>query len=203
MSFFQERTKQLNDLLKSTVFTYQGEEITESEAFYKSFQLLDQLLENRSHVYVIGNGGSAGIAAHHMVDLLNVVKVKAHNLSDNNLLTCFANDYGYPSTYERSLNVMIEPNDVLIAISSSGKSENILNACSVAKDKGAAVLTLSGFLESNPLRALGHLNMWTPARDYGLVESAHFFLLHTIVDGWSSNEISKIDTFQQTTTGQS
>ena len=76
--------------------------------------------------------------------------------------------------------------DLLVAISSSGRSENILNACRVAEEKRGRVITLSGFSSKNPLRGMGDLNFWIDAKDYGLVETAHFFLLHTIIDSLSS-----------------
>ncbi len=137
-------------------------------------------------IYVIGNGGSAGIASHFCTDLLKTLELPAATFSDSNILTCFANDYGYDQVFSAPLQVRMGSDDLLVAISSSGRSANIVNACHVAREKEARVMTLSGFDSDNPLRQLGDLNFWIDARDYGLIETAHFFLLHTLIDSLSS-----------------
>ena len=72
--------------------------------------------------------------------------------------------------------------DILIAISSSGQSRNIVNAVAVAKKNGATVITLSGFQDNNPLRQIGHYNLWLNSKDYGQVEIGHAFILHYLTD---------------------
>lgn len=135
-------------------------------------------------VYVIGNGGSAGIASHFANDLLKALSIPAATLVDSNVLTCLANDLGYEHIYAHALKIMMKPEDVLVAISSSGQSENILKAVKVAKNIQAPVITLSGFLEDNPLRGMGNVNFFIDKSDYGLVEMGHFFILHTLIDLW-------------------
>jgi D-sedoheptulose 7-phosphate isomerase len=144
--------------------------------------LLLQTRQKRGIVYVIGNGGSAGIASHFVTDLMKTLEIPASTLFDSNLMTCIGNDYGYESVFSHPLNMILRPESLLVAISSSGKSRNILQAVSTARNKGARVMTLSGFSDDNPLRKKGDLNFYLPADEYGLVEMGHFFLLHTIVD---------------------
>lgn len=181
-----ERAQQLVSLLHSTQCTTSTGDVEIQQAFHLLHNWLYESKAHKGSVFVIGNGGSCGIASHHMVDLVNVLKVKAINLLDNNLLTCMGNDYGYNQVYARPLEVIGTAEDLLIAISSSGNSENILKACDVMKEKNGRVVTFSGFDAKNSLRQKGDLNFWTGQSDYGLVESAHFFILHTIIDGWKS-----------------
>lgn len=136
----------------------------------------------KRNVYIIGNGGSAGVAAHAVTDFFNVAQLRASTLHESSLLTCMANDFGYENAFARMLGQMLDPSDVLITISSSGNSMNIRNAASVGKAKGAHVVTLTGFAPDNPLRAMGDTNFWLDSRDYGFVEIGHQFVLHNLAD---------------------
>ena len=145
-------------------------------------ELLTRLREQKGRLYVIGNGGSAGVAGHAVTDFLNVGRLRASTLHDPSLLTCMSNDYGYDVAFANILKTLAGPEDVLIAISSSGKSMNIRNAAAAMHQLGGACITLSGFEGSNPLRAMGELNFWLDSRDYGMVEIGHQFILHNIAD---------------------
>lgn len=135
-----------------------------------------------SSVYIIGNGGSAGVAGHAAIDFVNVAKLRAFTLHEAALLTCMANDYGYENAFARLLSELGRPGDVLIAISSSGRSMNIRNAAAQVKGNGGAVITLSGFAGDNPLRSGGDVNIWLDSNDYGMVEIGHQFILHNMSD---------------------
>ncbi len=184
MDFLSKRTIDFSNLIKKTVFTRLKDSLMVEEAFELIYTYFQLAIKNHKKVFIVGNGGSSGIASHHMVDLVNVLNLAAFTLSDSNLITCMGNDYGYQHTYARPLNTLASEKDLLIAISSSGQSENILETCRVMRAKKGSIITLSGFKEDNPLRAMGDINVWTGIADYGLVESAHFFILHTLVDGW-------------------
>lgn len=179
---FSQRLDLLQNVLKKCEYTTKKEKISEEKAIHLALGLLMKTRNQKGSVYVVGNGGSAGIASHFAIDLLNVFKISAHTLYDSNQMTCLANDYGYDKVFSIPLKTMLNPADLLVAISSSGKSPNILNAVQTAKEMEINIITLSGFLETNPLRKLGDLNFWLDAKDYGLVETGHFFLLHTIID---------------------
>lgn len=149
-----------------------------------------KLLEARDankNIYIVGNGGSAGVSAHAVTDLFNVAKLKASTLHESSLLTCMANDFGYENAVARMLGQLLNPADIVIAISSSGNSMNMRNAANLSRQKGAFVLTLSGFKSDNPLRQLGDLNIWLPSNDYGFVEIGHQFILHNIADRFNSS----------------
>lgn len=133
-------------------------------------------------VYVLGNGGSAAIASHVVIDLINMGKMRAMAMLDSATTTCISNDYGYDKVYSKQLSCFARSEDLLIAISSSGNSNNILNAVDTAKKSGLVTITLSGFDMKNPLRKLGDYNLWLDSKDYGKVETGHAFILHYLTD---------------------
>lgn len=144
--------------------------------------LLKDLRERGGRLYLIGNGGSAGVASHAVTDFLNVGRLRATTLHDPALITCMSNDFGYENAFARILSTVASPQDVLIAVSSSGQSKNICNAATTMRALGGATITLSGFKRDNPLRLLGDTNIWLDSSDYGMVEIGHQFVLHNIAD---------------------
>jgi len=149
-------------------------------------RMLLQAREDFSCVYVIGNGGSASVASHMVIDLLNVAKVRAFPLHDASTMTCMANDYGYENAFANILAAVARQGDLLIAISSSGSSQNIRHAVTRMQELGGATITLSGFASDNPLRSLGDLNVWLDSDDYGFVEVGHQFVLHNVIDRFAA-----------------
>ena len=132
---------------------------------------------------VVGNGGSAAIASHVTVDLTKNARIRAINFNEADLITCFANDFGYERWMEQAVEFYGEPGDVLIAISSSGRSKNILNACRAARRREfSVVVTCSGHSPENPLRRLGDHNLFVESKAYNLVELTHQFWLLALVD---------------------
>ncbi len=130
----------------------------------------------------IGNGASAAISSHMSTDFWKNGGIRAVAFNDSSLLTCLGNDYGYKYVFEKSLEMFADEGDVLLAISSSGKSENILRGVSSAKSRECKVITLSGFKKSNPLSLMGDLNFYVPAESYGPVEIIHHSICHCILD---------------------
>ena len=148
-----------------------------------------QLKNDHQNLYIVGNGGSAGVAAHAVTDFFNVAKIRATTLHESSLLTCMANDFGYENAVARMLAQLLNTGDVVIAISSSGNSINMRNAATIAIEKGAYVVTLTGFSAENPLRSLGHTNIWLDSDDYGFIEIGHQFILHNIADRFNEKLI--------------
>jgi len=146
-----------------------------------------KLVHQVSRIFFIGNGGSNSIASHMMEDFAKIGLKKTFAFSDPALITCYANDYGYENAMAEWLKVHFEKNDLLVAISSSGKSPNILNAVNIARNAGGKIITLSGFEKGNPLSTLGEINFYLPAKSYGIVECYHQVILHIILD--SMNEV--------------
>jgi D-sedoheptulose 7-phosphate isomerase len=144
--------------------------------------MLKELRSAGDRLYVVGNGGSAGVASHAVTDFLNVARLRAMTLHEPSLLTCMSNDFGYEVAFARILATLASPGDALIAISSSGQSANIRNAAAEMRKLGGKTVTLSGFKRDNPLRMLGDLNFWLDSTDYGMIEIGHQFVLHNIAD---------------------
>jgi D-sedoheptulose 7-phosphate isomerase len=133
-------------------------------------------------VMFVGNGGSAAIASHQAVDYWKNGGMRAVSFNDGALLTCVGNDFGYAHVFEKPIEMFADPGDVLIAISSSGRSENILRAAAAGARARCRVITLSGFGVDNPLRRLGELNFYLPSDSYGYVEITHLAICYCILD---------------------
>jgi D-sedoheptulose 7-phosphate isomerase len=133
-------------------------------------------------VIIVGNGGSASMASHVAVDFTKAASIRAINFNEADLITCFANDYGYENWVAKALEAYADSGDLAILISSSGKSQNILNAAEKANEMGLSVITVSGFLTDNPLRKLGDLNLWVDSTEYNIVEMTHHVWLVAIID---------------------
>lgn len=177
------RAAELARVLEATSVTdAAGNGIELETALVGTVNLLGELRSNRAGLFLAGNGGSAAVAGHSAVDFLNVGKLRATTLHESSMMTCMANDYGYENAFARMITMMAQPGDLLIAISSSGKSANILNAASQMRELGGKVLTLSGFAADNPLRSRGDINFWLDSVDYGMVEIGHQFVLHNVSD---------------------
>lgn len=158
---------------------------------------LQKLKLDKHRLYIVGNGGSAAVASHALVDFVNVAKINAQVLHESSLVTCMANDFGYPNVYSRVLQDFINPEDMLIAISSSGNSQNICQAAEVAREKQATVVTLTGFNKDNPLRQLGDINYWLNSNDYGYVEVGHQFILHNLSDRFGVMKMQEQKVFEE------
>ena len=132
---------------------------------------------------IFGNGGSAAIASHFSVDLTKNASVRCLNFNESDLITCFSNDYGFENWIAKAVEFYGDEGDVLIVISSSGKSKNMINATTAAKAKKfSKIVTLSGFEENNPLRISGDINLWVNSKAYNFVENLHQIWLLALVD---------------------
>jgi len=151
--------------------------------------LLDVKKRNKK-VLIFGNGGSAAISSHVSVDLTKNTKIKVFNFNEADLLTCFSNDYGYEKWIEKTIEFYGEQGDVVILISSSGKSKNMLNACKAAKRKKISkIITLTGNKKNNPLSKLGDINLWVDSDIYNHIENTHQIWLLSICDLISLNKV--------------
>ncbi len=157
-----------------------------------TLKILAEARKSGNNVYVVGNGGSAAVASHVVVDFVNVAKLRASTLHEPSVITCMANDYGYENVFSRQLAYSAKPHDVLIAISSSGRSMNIRNSVAQMVENGGKIITLSGFAHDNPLRSLGDINFWLDSSDYGMVEIGHQFLLHNIADRFGAGLVETV-----------
>jgi len=168
--------------LKVQVTDSSGKSIKLADALEKAINLIASRTSKGCKVIFIGNGGSASIASHQAIDFFKNGGMRAICFNDSSLLTCISNDFSYQHVFEKPIEMFADKGDVLIAISSSGKSENILRGADAAKKKGCHVITMSGFKPDNPLRNKGELNFYVPSDSYGYVEITHLTLCHCMVD---------------------
>lgn len=148
----------------------------------KAVDLILRCKRSGNKLMFIGNGASAAISSHMAADFLKNAGIKATAFNDSPLLTCISNDLGYKHVFEKSIEMFAETGDILVAISSSGKSENILLGVKAARAKKARVITFSGFAKNNPLRKLGEINFYVPSSIYGCVEVLHHSICHFLLD---------------------
>ena len=150
--------------------------------FLKVSELLKKTKMKKGKVILIGNGGSAAMASHVSVDLTKMCRIRAVNFNEADLLTCFANDYGYENWVKKALSFYADRKDLLIFISSSGESKNIINGANFAKKIGCKVITLTGFKKTNKVKKIGHVNLWLDSKNYNFIEMTHHTWLLAIVD---------------------
>ncbi|WP_421900008.1 SIS domain-containing protein [Maridesulfovibrio sp.] len=155
------------------------------EAFSVWKNMTEQLREQGKIIYLIGNGASASMASHFSADLAKNAHVHTQVFTDLALITALANDISYDQVFVEPLKRRLTPDDMLVAISSSGNSPNVLNACRFAAETGASVVTLSAMSAENNLRSMGDINFWLPANTYGMAETGHSCILHYWMDSVS------------------
>ena len=172
MNYFLNYFEQLYGLLKKI----------NEEDLNKIAQLAVNANQERHKIICVGNGGSAAMASHITVDFTKAVGIRAVNFNEADLLTCYANDYGYEHWVAKALDSYADKGDLVILISSSGQSPNILNGANQAKKMKLPLVTLSGFREDNPLRKLGDINLWVGSNAYNLVEMTHHVWMLAIID---------------------
>ena len=143
---------------------------------------ISPLLKKDNKLVFIGNGGSAAIVSHSVVDYWKNGRLKTMGFNDSSLITSLSMDYGYEHAFEKAFELYGESGDILFAISSSGSSKNIINTIHKARELNCSVITLSGFSPDNPLRRLGDYNCYIDSFEYGIVELAHHVIMHTVLD---------------------
>ena len=157
---------------------------------------LEETIENKSRIYILGNGGSAATASHMVNDLgaglrrRNVINFDVTSLGDNSsVVTAIANDIGYENIFYMQMKGHINADDVVVAISCSGDSPNIIKAVDYAKDLGCKIIGVTGF-NGGYLKKISNINFHVdvPEDEYGLVEDTHMILDHIIYSHYIQTE---------------
>jgi len=153
-----------------------------SEKMTKMKKMLLDIKSSGNKVIIAGNGGSAAMASHVSVDFTKQGDIRTINFNEADLITCFANDYGYNKWVAKAIQFYGDKGDIVILISSSGSSKNMINAAQTAKELGMTVVTFTGFSGDNPLKREGELNFWVNSKAYNIVENTHQIWLLLICD---------------------
>lgn len=159
-----------------------GVELTGDAGFAAWLEIGERIRCEDKTIFLIGNGASASMASHFSADLAKNGMVRTQVFTDLSQITAIGNDIAFHQIYALPLRNYARSGDLLIAISSSGASPNILEAVKAGRERGVTVITLSAFQPGNPLRQSGDYNFYVPATTYGLAETAHAAILHHWMD---------------------
>ena len=175
MDFLNNYSDEVSALLKS------------QSVIFKKVASLIKKNSKRNKIIICGNGGSSSIASHVATDITKILNKKTLTFADDNLITCYANDYGYENWTLELMKIYLEPKDLVILISSSGMSQNIVNAAKYIKTKKNILITLTGFNKKNKLKKYGNVNVWVDSKKYNIIEMVHHIFLVAIIDSLSND----------------
>ena len=173
--YYNNYIKNINSLLNNV----------DTRLIQLSIELIKKKIKTKSTIYIAGNGGSASIASHTSVDFIKSAKIKSQTFNNANLITCFANDYGHSFWIKEAIKAFCNKQDLVILISSSGMSKNIINAANYCKNNNYDLITFSGFNKNNNLSKLGKINFHIHSKNYNYIEMTHHIILVSIIDSFS------------------
>lgn len=130
----------------------------------------------------VGNGASNTIANHAALDYMSQMGKQTVSVNDPAVLTAFSNDFGYENVFERYIKINYRKGDILVCVSSSGNSENVIRAASYVMGEGGFVVAFTGFDKDNKLSKIATMNFWVDSKNYNVVESVHNLWLAVICD---------------------
>jgi len=159
-----------------------GKSLPVDDAFSIWIDMTCRIRSGKRTIFLIGNGASASMASHVSADLAKNGHVHTEVFSDLSLITAIANDLSYDDVFAEPLRRRMKEGDMLVAISSSGQSVNVLKATEEARKMEGLVVTLSAMRNDNPLASKGDLNFYVPASTYGMAETCHAAILHHWID---------------------
>jgi D-sedoheptulose 7-phosphate isomerase len=173
-------------LARLAITDKRGQTLRAAEGFGRWVEITHEVQARGQHIYLIGNGASAAMASHFAADACKNGGLRAQAFNDGALLTCTGNDLAFEQVFALPLTRFARAGDMLITISSSGASPNILLALERAREMQLQIVTLSGRSAENASRRLGDVNFYMPADRYGLIESGHHVVLHYWLDQYLS-----------------
>jgi D-sedoheptulose 7-phosphate isomerase len=148
----------------------------------KMVEKIYELKDNSNKLLFIGNGASNTIASHASLDYMNQTGILCICANDPAALTAYSNDFGYEKSFERFAKLSYKDGDILICISSSGNSENVIRAAGYVKQRGGCVISFTGFKKDNKLNEISDISFWVNSLKYNIVESIHNLWISLICD---------------------
>lgn len=199
-NYFSNYFNSVFEGLKRTNF-YLKEKSINPEIFFKKInKILCQVKTSKNKLYFFGNGASAAFANHMALDFSKNGKILSRSLSDSAMLTALANDYSYEQAMLEYLKIEgVTTDDLVITISSSGNSPNIVSVLNYCKENNIKSLALSGLKNENKSITLADYSIYVPMKTYGMVECIHQIFLHLILDEsmeifeWDRNEFQNMN----------
>lgn len=185
MEYYQNYTKAIANAMNGVEITnLEGQALGHGEATGRLCELSGKIRQAGRQQFICGNGASAAFASHMTLDWSKNAGVSSRCFSDAALLTAVINDAGADELFALPLRCHGGAGDLLVTVSSSGNSPNIVNALKVGREMGMSIVTLSGLKPDNASRTLGDLNLYVPAKTYGIVECVHQIILHSWLDAY-------------------
>lgn len=199
-NYHNKYIESINIGLKKTLFFESSKKINNEEFFKKIKNLLINLRDNNNKIYFFGNGASAAFANHMALDFSKNGRILARSLSDSALLTALSNDYNYSESWVEYLKIEnVNKDDLIITISSSGNSSNIVSLLDYCKKNKLKSLSFSGLKSNNKSIRLSNYSLYVPMKTYGMVECIHQVYLHLLLDDymnifeWDRDELQNMD----------
>lgn len=184
MMFYEEYMNDICTGIKNMVVTdRQGKEMTAQEAVDLWSEKVKKVRdENNGLIFFCGNGASATMAEHMSHDWFQNAEINTTTCAEVAHITAISNDVSFESVFSYRIHRILSEKDILVTISASGNSPNIVKALEAGKEKGAYCITFSGKNADNQSRKMGDLNFYVPLDTYGLVESVHAVIMHAALD---------------------
>ena len=198
--YYSNYFKSIGQGLEESLY-YANQQVSEPELFFQTIKgILIKLRETRSKIYFFGNGASAAFANHMALDFSKNGKILSRSLSDSALLTALSNDYSYDKAMLEYLKIEgVSKDDLVITISSSGNSPNVVSVLEYCKENNIKSLALSGLKNDNKSITLADYSIYVPMKTYGMVECIHQIFLHLLLDEsmeifeWDRNEFQNMN----------
>jgi len=169
----------INTALRDTIVTDgTGAIVPVQDAFARWVAMTHDVQERDAQLFIVGNGGSSAMASHMVTDAVVIARLRANALNDPTMLTATGNDFSFDETFATQLERLARAGDLVVAVSQSGNSPNIVRAVDVSRARGVTTVTLSAMGADNRCRTAGDLNFYVPLARYGLAQSAHQVILH-------------------------
>ena len=174
----------INDCFFSNYFEKLNSKILDvnDKQLFAAIQLILKTNQNKKKLMIFGNGGSAAIASHIAVDFTKAVRIRATNYNEADLITCLSNDFGYQYWVSQAIEFYADKGDIIILISSSGTSSNIINGAKKANEMGLKVISFTGFKKDSEVSKNSNLNFWVDSNEYNIIEMAHHVWLVSLID---------------------
>ena len=189
MTTYSDYVVQLTQCLDELVVSdKEGQFMNNEEGLHRWCSMTDHLQKINNTMYFVGNGASAMMASHMAADASKNGGFRAMAFNDQALMTAVSNDINYEQSFAVPLKRFANSGDVLVTISSSGNSPNVIAAIEAAMELKMQVITLSGMKQDNKSRQIGDLNFYVPAETYGLAECSHQSILHCWLDTFMENK---------------
>ena len=138
--------------------------------------------ENNGRLIFLGNGASASLSSHAATDFTKQAKIPSIAFNDHNLVTALSNDYGYENWVSKAIEYYCKKNDMLIFISVSGESKNLINGIKYANKNNIKTASLTGSKQNNTVKINTDISLWVDSKAYNIVECIHTIWITLIID---------------------